>query len=130
MISIISELKGPRHSHSCALLTQFNSVTGVKELVVVVAGGENEDVTLSSTEVLKIGSSSGWLEGPNLTVPTSMATMVEYKGSVILIGGNKKENLFQLSSIKDGWKMMPQALATPRSEHVSFLIPDEIANCS
>jgi len=59
-----------------------------------------------------------------------MATMVSFKGSVILIGGNGQNYLFQLSSLKDGWKKMPQALAKRRSEHVSFLIPDELANCS
>ncbi len=118
-----------RRSHACALLTHFNSVTGVKERIVVVAGGMQQSKNLSSTELLKIGSSSGWFEGPDLPVPTSMTTMVAFNGSVFLIGGNKEKSLFQLSSFKEGWIKIPKALAKPRSKHVSLLIPDELANC-
>ena len=58
--------------------------------------------------------------------------MIEFQNSVILVGGDggvDGQHLFQLSSTSGPWVQMKQTLKEPRSKHVSFLIPDALANC-
>ncbi len=105
-------------------------MTGARERVVVVTGGRTEDYEiLSSTELLFVDSNLAWIKGPELTfIPI---TMIEFEGSVIVTGGLGEKKMYQLSSAKDDWKMMPQSLSKePMSWHVAFLIPDTLANCS
>ena len=117
--------------HSCGLLTQYNPVTGKRERVVVVTGGDNEDFDmLASTELLYVDSNLEWIEGPELPEGHHSGTMVEFEGSVILIDGRGGKNLYQLSSSKDDWKIMPQFLTEHRSWQVSFLIPEKLTLCS
>ena len=65
--------------------------------------------------------------------------MIEYKNSVILIGGHGDDDvedlldgyhLYQLSSPNGTWTEMKQTLKNERDNHVSFLVPDEIVNCN
>ncbi len=132
IILFISELNYSRLLHSCGLLTQYNSVTGVRERVVVVTGGSTKDHGMSSsTELLFVDSNLEWIKGPELPRKNDRGTMVEFDRSVILIGGRGDKNLYQLSSAHGDWKIMPQSLSEAyRPWPVSFLIPDTLANCS
>lgn len=120
------------------MMTQFNEDTGETERILVVAGGTDIYSTfLNSVEVLYLdsymgGTSDGWMLGPELPGAAEQATMVEYEDGVILLGGDKGVDgysLYKLTPSSSNWEKLPQKLGSFRRSHVSFLIPDEIANC-
>ena len=118
----------------------INPDTGTTEKVVVVSGGkDNTSTALSSVELLFLNdyetSKQSWTLGPNLPYLSYAATMIEFQDGVILVGGTGESDvdgshLYKLSSPNEPWTEMKQTLTEPRSSAVSFLIPDEIANCS
>jgi len=125
-----------RDRHACGVLNWYNPDTDQNEKVIVVAGGSNDLHYMSSTELLFLSefetSQQGWVRGPNLPNTANIPTMVEYKNSVILVGGEigvDGQHLYQLSSPAGPWVEMKQTLKEKRSRHVSFLVPDEIVNC-
>jgi len=135
------QLNSERFDHSCGVMYWINPDTGTTEHVVVVAGGidKNWD-TLSSVELLFLNdyetSKQGWTFGPTLPETIFAASMTEFKGGVIFVGGLMAEgpdfnghNLYQLSTPTGPWTEMKQTLKQGRFDAVSFLIPDELANC-
>ncbi len=131
-------LKIPRKYLSCGILIWNNPETNNMEKIVVAAGGYGKEQSLSSVELLSLnddGESNGeWFFGPALPDKNAGATMVEYKNTVILIGGGNEyypayDSLYQLSSPKSSWVQMEQNLREKRRGHISFLVPDDIVNC-
>ena len=107
--------------------------------MVIVAGGINEfDSFPTTTELLFLDDNfiypeGGWESGPELLRSSYAPIMVEFQGSVILVGGTRGEDgrhLYQLDSPQGQWKKLNQTLKERRSQHVSFLIPDELTDCS
>ena len=88
-------------------------------------------------EILDLGLNR-WQRGPDLPFEIIFSAMVEdRKGGVVVIGGNSDANeyldsLFQLRhGGKDAkWIKMKQKLKIARNEHVAFLVPDNIVDCS
>ena len=69
---------------------------------------------------------------PELPHSCGDATMIEYKNSLILIGGTgdvEGDALYQLYSPDGPWIKMKQTLKNKRYEHISFLVPDELVTC-
>ena len=126
-----------RIGHACGILNWKNPTTGVREKVVVSAGGGTIGTdSLSSVELLFLNHnedfSNGWKRGPSLPKTAILSTMVEYQDSVILVGGSFQVDgyhLYQLSSPTGTWMKMKHVLKRRRNYHVSFLIPDELATC-
>jgi hypothetical protein len=74
-------------------------------------------------------SSAGWVMGPGLPRTIIQSTMNEFENGVLLIGGENQVDLYQLTSPNGTWTKMKQTLKEARGRHVSFLVPDELANC-
>ena len=79
---------------------------------------------------------SGWKTGPSLPDVAHIATMMEFDGEVVLVGGQggvgcgvDGRPLYQLTGPDDTWTKLEQTLKEGRFGHVSFLIPDELTNC-
>ena len=124
----------PRYTHSCGLLFQQDPTTQqLQKIVVVAAGKDNSATSLKSVELLYLDKyESGWMAGPSLPETAIAPSMIEFQNSVILVGGDggvDGQHFFQLSSTSGPWVKMKQFLKEPRAMHVSFLIPDAIANC-
>jgi hypothetical protein len=125
-------LQTPRVIHSCGILHWNNLESGEMEDIVVVAGEED----LSSVELLKLNVSEPlnlrWEIGPNLPFQTYGSPMIEYQGSVIIVGGDEqsgRRHLYQLSSPVEPWVLMKQTLKYDHFLQVSFFVPDELVNC-
>jgi len=127
-------LNETRYDFSCGILLWRNPESRKDEKVVVVAGGNG----LSSVELLflnDLSDESEWISGPELPTEIDHSTLIEYKNSLILIGGNSEEvyklpdNMLQLSSPKGPWTEMSQPFIQGKGSHVAFLVPDEIVNC-
>ena len=67
--------------------------------------------------------------GPSLPTVIRSSTMNEFQNGVILIGGDKQVDLYQLTSPTESWTKLKQTLKEARGRHVSFLVPDELVNC-
>jgi hypothetical protein len=70
--------------------------------------------------------------GPVLPLTVTGASMNTFQNGVILIGGEGQvdgTHLYQLSSPNGTWKKMGKLLNAQRSQHVSFLVPDELVCC-
>ena len=124
----------PRYAHSCGILFQHNPATQqLQNIVVVAAGKDNNYTPLNSVELLYLDKyESGWMAGPSLPETAIAPSMIEFQNSVILVGGDGGvggQHLYQLSSTSGPWVEMKQTLKEPRAKHVSFLIPDGLANC-
>ncbi len=123
-----------RSHMSCGILRWKNPETNCSEKVVVVAtGGGHKGYFLESVELLYLNADDSamgeWIMGPEFPKPNFDTTMIEFKNSVILIAGDDDSKLFQLSSPNGPWIEMRQKLKKRRTDHVSFLIPDELLNC-
>ena len=138
-------LKTPRYDLICGILTWRNPGSNDLENMVVAAGGIKNDLNfdsfnkysqsgyMSSVELLYLndeGINKGeWISGPELPNASSDA-MVEYDNSLIIFDDNA---MYQLSSPVGPWVEMKQKLKGIdrfRGGSISFLVPDEIVNCS
>ena len=125
-------LKTGRREHSCARIQKDSQSS---QYSVIVAGGVNSnDVTLSSVELLEVGASE-WVAGPELPEKILGSSMVEYSdGGVFYIGGlgggRYHYTIFYLAHGQAEWVEMPQKLKIATAWATSFLVPDEITNCS
>jgi len=125
-------LKTGRTGHSCGKVKKDSQSS---EYVIIVAGGSPDISPFTSVEILEDGSSE-WIEGPELPVGLSSASMVEdSKGGVIVVGGrfeggSKSDKLFHLAHAKAEWVEMPQKLKVPRDYTTAFLVPDELTTCN
>jgi hypothetical protein len=133
-VSIGPLLNDERWGHSCGVMNWLNPTTNQAEKIVVAAGGGY----LSSVELLYLEkwetNNEGWLIGPSLQNTAGWTAMVEFEGTVILVGGSdvSKEDysqLLQLSSPEGPWIELEQTLKNARSYHTAFLVPDELVNC-
>ena len=121
-----------RGDHSCARIKTDGKSS---QYSVIVAGGSNSNEgTLSSVELLELGSSE-WVAGPELPEKILGSSMVEYSdGGVFYIGGYSEgrvlDTIFYLAHGKSEWVEMPQKLKIGTAWATSFLVPDEITNCS
>ena len=125
------DLSTPRSSFACATVNWKNPSGGQSENVVVAAGGKNKGY-IWTVELLYINNiSRGWQPGPELPHEVSNSELVEYKDSVVLVGGygNYGRYLYQLSTPDGPWIKMEQTLPVTKHDHVAFLIPDELADC-
>jgi hypothetical protein len=122
---------------NCGILRRKNPDSGQMEKVVVVAGGFNYvDGQLSSVELLRLNEDNSakgeWVQGPKLPKAVFEATMIEFNNSLVMIGGTGNvdgHHMYQLTSLDDDWKEMKQTLKKLISNHVAFLVPDELVNC-
>ena len=126
------KLKVERSSAGCAVVKWVNPSSGQKERVVVVAGGFNGRPR-SYVELLFVDDVNPiWVSGPSLPLTAYQSTLIEFQGSVVLIGGQGKVDgfhLYQLDSPTGNWIEMKQALKEQRSDSIAFLIPDELVDC-
>ena len=107
------------------------------ENILVVAGGRNDGRQLHSVELLYLNENGthnqGWVTGPDLPFDVSGSRMIEYKKSVIILGGvnpeGPRQHLHQLSSPNGPWTEMMQTLKSVGYFQTAFLVPDEIVNC-
>jgi hypothetical protein len=128
------ELKNKRGHHSCGKIRRKKEN---QEMSIIVAGGLDGSSSLSSVEILNEGSND-WQTGPELPVEIEYSQMVEdLNGGVVLIGGESSsvgilDTLYQLphGGQDAGWTEMELKLETGRSQHTSFLVPDNIVDCS
>jgi hypothetical protein len=105
--------------------------------IIVVGGYVDPFTLLPSVEILDEDSNE-WQTGPELPFAIVESQMVEdQNGGVVLIGGRSSsvdylDSLYQLPhGGKDAvWTKMEQKMKTERRLHTSFLIPDQIADCS
>ena len=126
------ELQEGRGFASCASVNWKNPADGKLEQVIVVAGGVSS-FNISSVELLYIDDISlGWQPGPELPKSNAGSVLVEYKESVVLVGGFGEvdgKHLYQLSSQDGPWIEMEQTLPIAKTLHIAFLIPDELTDC-
>ena len=128
------ELKHKRHSQSCGKIKRNKES---REMSIIVAGGYERAVVLSSVEILDEGSNE-WKTGPELPFGIWLSQMVEdQNGGVVLIGGASLSTgyLDTLYQLKLGgqeavWTKMDQKLKIGRHYHTAFLVPDNIVECS
>jgi hypothetical protein len=94
-------LNTARFAAACGVLNWMNPESNQMEKIVLASGGGGYDgFFLSTTELLyvdRIGDYN-WIMGPSLPSINAFATMVEFQNSVIMIGGNLGNDLYQLSS--------------------------------
>jgi hypothetical protein len=126
------KLKYKRYSHSCGKIRRNKES---QEMSIIVAGGDDV-LLLSSVEILDEGSKE-WQTGPELPFVIENSQMVEAQnGGVVLIGGSSLvynlDTLYKLPHAgRDAvWTKMQQKLKTGRMEHLAFLVPDNIVECS
>jgi len=129
----------PRNGLSCGLLKWTKPDSDQSSKIVVVVGGQTdgefEPRFLDSVELLYLDDydtpNGQWITGPELPRKSFEAQLIEYKNSVILVGGgvDQQTNFYELSSPEGPWVVMRQSLKADRSYHVAFLVPDEIVNC-
>jgi hypothetical protein len=128
------ELKNKRGYHSCGKIRRNEES---QEMSIIVAGGWDNSLYLSSVEILDEGSIE-WQTGPELPFGIDLSQMVEdQNGGVILIGGYSSPggNLDTLYQLLHGgqdavWTKMEQKMNTGRYAHTAFLVPDNIVDCS
>ncbi len=129
------ELKEERVYHSCGKIRKKKES---QEMSIIVAGSASGfSSVFSSVEILDEGSNE-WLAGPKLPFGIYFSEMVEdQNGGVVLIGGVSKssvilDTLYQLphGGQDAGWTKMEQKMKAGREQHVAFLIPDNIVDCS
>jgi len=104
--------------------------------IVVAVGGRNVSKGYSSDVEFLCTDKNGsrWQSGPSLKNKTRLSALVEYKNTLILVGGEgprgvATQHLYQLSSPNGSWVEMRQTLKVARSGHVAFLIPEELTAC-
>jgi hypothetical protein len=128
-------LSAERSGLSCAIVNWKIPNCHSKQIVAAVGGFSRLKGYLSIVEFLctdKAGSR--WQSGPNLPKGIAYSALVEYKNTLILVGGEYKygaptQHLYQLSSPDGPWVEMRQTLTVSRSEQIAFLIPDELTIC-
>ncbi len=100
---------------------------------IIVAGGWDGSLRLSSVEILDEGSNE-WQTGTELPFGIRFSQMVEdQNGGVILIGGlGNLDTLYLLphGGQDAGWTKMEQKMKTGRTWHTAFLVPDNTVDCS
>jgi hypothetical protein len=128
------QLKNRRSGHSCGRIRKNRQS---QEFSIVVAGGYYKLSLLSSVEILDLGSKE-WRKGPDLPFGIYEGEMVEdQSGGVVLVGGESDADPFldTLIQLPHGgadaeWIRMKQKLKLKRRNHVAFLVPDNIVDCS
>ncbi len=102
-----------------------NEETGKEEKVVVAASG----ALSTSVDLLFLDHDECvWVKGPDLPERSFIGKIVEYRNSVVLVGGFEGLHLYQLNSPEGPWIKMDQSIQERRG-HSAFLIPDELAEC-
>jgi hypothetical protein len=90
---------------------------------------------VSSVEILDLGGNE-WRKGPDLPIGIDSAKMVEDpNGGVILVGvssNSYRNTLYQLphGGADAVWTKMEQKMKIGRLNHVAFLVPDDVVDCS
>jgi hypothetical protein len=130
-----SNLTNPRWGLSCAVINWTIPGCKSKQIVVAVGGYSYSSQYSPNVEVLcTYKTGSRWQSGPNLPKGIAYSALVEYKNTLILVGGQgpgvvETQHLYQLSSPNGSWVEMRQTLKVARSRHVAFLIPEELSAC-
>ena len=126
------KLNNARSYFGCAMIRQdSNSI----QYSIIVAGGYNNRLFLSSVELLDAGATT-WRTGPELPTQIAVPTLVEYNsGSVVLVAGVNSDNtnLVTIYKLVDGssqWVLLPQKLKVARRFMTSYLVPDAITTCN
>ena len=125
----------PHRLHSCGVIKGDNPL----DYSIIVAGGDDgNNKYLDYVEILSsLAPYFEWENGPSLPQPIFAAQIVEYEAerSVVLIGGNTEsgqrlDTLYQLEAENKsaGWRMLVQRLSSPRSDHVAFMVTDEMCS--
>jgi N-acetylneuraminic acid mutarotase len=124
----------PRWGLSCAVINW--KIPGCERIQIVVAAGgiSYSSQYLPNVEFLCTDKTeSRWQSGPNLPKGIVYSALVEYKNTLILVGGQvpggESQHLYQLSSPDGSWVEMKQTLKVARTTHIAFLIPDELNAC-
>ncbi len=126
-----------RFGHGCGIIDWLNPSSNQLEKVVFAVGGQKSDFFyLSTVEMLYLNDQNSdnleWVLGPQLPKTASYGTVLEFKNSIILVGGQGEidgRHLYKLSSPNGTWTEMKQTLNEPRFYHASFFVPDELVNC-
>jgi hypothetical protein len=128
------QLQSKRWGHACGRIRKDSDS---QELSIIVAGGYDADSKFSSVEILDLGSNE-WRKGPEIPFGIQEAAMVEdQNGGVVIVGGSSSsilylDTLYQLPHGGEDatWTQMEQKLKLGRSNHVAFLVSDNIVDCS
>jgi hypothetical protein len=126
-----------RYFHACGILNWVNSTTKQMQRVIVVAGGQDRSsYSMLSVELLYLNDYENynrlWIVGPPLPLKAASARMVELQNAVVLVGGAGQLDgchLYKLTSPLGPWTTLNQTLVGRRDYHVTFLIPDSLADC-
>ncbi len=125
-------LENARRIHSCGKIRRDKAS---QKMSIIVAGGFDGS-SMSSVEILAEGFNE-WQRGPELPFGISNSKMIEdQKGGVVLIGGYSShgflDTLYRLphAGLGANWTKMVQNLQIPRCSHTTFLVPDNVADCS
>jgi hypothetical protein len=137
------QLKKERMDHSCGRIRK-NSHS--QDFSIIVVGGveglgwkstPGHYFSFSSVEILDLGANE-WRKGPDLPFGIDLAQMVEDpNGGVVLVGGRSDfyrylDTLYQLphGGADAVWTKMEQKLKIARRDHVAFLVPDDVVDCT
>jgi hypothetical protein len=130
------QLKHERFLHSCQRIRKDSQS---QEFSIIVVGGNSyRNPFVEPVEVLDPDLNE-WRRGPDLPHVLDSSQLVEdQKGGDILMGGNSVspndhlDSLFQLVHAGKEAKLsrMEQKLKVGRKNHVAFLVPDSIVECS
>jgi hypothetical protein len=128
-------LKNARRDHSCTTIRRDKDS---QSMSIIVSGGFDVDLAqLSSVEILDEGSNV-WRAGPEFPIKISYHQMITDKnGGAVVIGGFMDpkvylDTLYQLPHAGQDakWTLMKQKLKLTRAWAPTFLVPDNIVDCS
>ena len=116
-----------RDLHACALLN--------KPPWGIVMGGVNYTVQRHKTSEIFDLATESWSQGPNMPNGTELFGMqvVEYLDSFILVGGcpdSGSRDVYQFNPDNLEWIKRRETLASPRCDHVAFIIPNDACTVS
>lgn len=121
------DLRIARDTHTCGIIRN----TETNEEYLAVAGGSTSSTTLDSVEMLSLKTGKEFFEGPRMPNSLARHNMVEYKDSLLAIGGY--DGGYYSSAIYEltcgsmcSWSTKSQSLKYPMAGMVSIIVSDEL----
>lgn len=113
----LPDMSQGRNDHSCGL---------AKGAEVVVAGGDNGDFDLASSEILNLETME-WRTGPDLPGSLAAAASVPYGDTFLVVGGyhiNELDQIYQFDPENEAWIERTEKLETARFYQVAVPLPE------
>ena len=103
---------------------------------LVVTGGWNNNVYLSSTEELDLDTLE-WNVGPDLPQALEYGASVHFENSFLVVSGYRNDGdsyysdfIYEYDKDLNEWNTRSEKLTTGRDVPAAFLVPDIVANCT